>query len=61
MEPQTRSYQAIVWQPQSDSVGVRVTVLANSLAEAERQLREKFGQQCIITLHNEDDAKRPRV
>ena len=60
MQPPDRIYQAIVWQPQPDSVAVRVTVPASSLAEAKKQLREKYGPRCIITLENEDDAKRIR-
>lgn len=56
MAPPARLYHAIVWQQQPESVGTRVTVLAMSLEEAEGQLREKYGEQSIITLHNEEDA-----
>ena len=40
--------------------GQRVTLLAESLDDAKRQLEAKFGKGHVFTLHNEEDAIRPR-
>ena len=55
-----RPFEAIIWQPSPDSVGVRVTLHAPSLAEAKRILVQAHGLDAIYTLWNEVDAERPR-
>jgi len=60
MNSQLRPYRAIICQPGSNSVGVRVTTVANSLAEAKQQLEKEYGEGTVFNLHNDDDADRPR-
>lgn len=54
----TRTYKAIVWV--GDRPGQRLTLEATDLEQAEKYLREKFGQDIVFTLYNEEDANRPR-
>jgi hypothetical protein len=53
-----KEYTAIVWI--GDQPGTRVTLQAEDAADAERQLREEFGEDAVWTVHNEGDAQRPR-
>jgi hypothetical protein len=55
-----RPFQAVVWPSSSDSAGLRVTIHAATLAEAEQQLLADYGADVIYTLHNEEDAAKPR-
>ena len=53
-----RTYKAIVWV--GSSPGERVEVVAQTIEEASVQLREKFGEDAVVSLWNEDDANAPR-
>lgn len=55
-----RLYQAIVWTRDQDSVGVRVELFAESLDDAEAKLKAQYGEEIVFTLHNREDAERPR-
>lgn len=55
-----RPFQAIIWQAAPDSVGIRVTFHAPTLAEAKRILELEHGSDVIYTLWNQNDAEKPR-
>jgi hypothetical protein len=60
MEASKRLYRAIVWGHDPNKAGERTTLLAEDLEDAERQLKQKYGDDIVFTLHNEDDADRTR-
>ena len=53
-------YRAMVWHQGSEDPGIRVSVQADSLAEAKRKLEEQYGGGNVFDLHTEEDAGRPR-
>lgn len=53
-------YQAIVWTKNTDRPGERTTVVAKDGDDARRQLREKYGQEIVVSLWNEEDARKLR-
>jgi hypothetical protein len=53
-------YHAIVWLPDTDTPGQRVSVYAKGPAEAMKLLELEYGEGNIFNLHNEEDAERPR-
>jgi hypothetical protein len=53
-------YEAMIWENDPQKPGQRVTVLAESLDEAKKQLEAKYGEGRVFNLHNEEDAARPR-
>jgi hypothetical protein len=55
-----KEYKAIVWID-DETPGKRVTLLADTLKEAQQKVREEFGPKATISLWNEDDANRPRI
>ena len=55
-----REYKAVVWVD-DETTGKRITLLAETLDEAQKKLREEFGQKATISLWNDDDANRPRI
>lgn len=55
-----RVYKAIVWTKDPQSVGQRVTLVASSPDDADRQLAERYGTDIVYTLYNEEDAAKPR-
>jgi hypothetical protein len=54
-----RLYRGIVWDD-PNKVGERMTLLAEDLEDAERQLKRKYGEHVVFTLHNDEDADRTR-
>ena len=52
-----REYRGFIWI--ADRPGIRVSVMARSLAEAREKVVAEHGEG-IISLWNEDDAARPR-
>jgi hypothetical protein len=54
----TRVYEAIVWI--GDQPGQRLALEASDGEEAEKVLRDRFGQDVVFTLYNEEDASRIR-
>lgn len=55
-----RTYQAIVWGLYPNKPGERTIVLAEDLDDAERQLKQKYGEDIVFSLYNEEDADKPR-
>ncbi len=60
MQAQEKLYHAIIWLPDPDVPGQRVTVIAKDLAEARVKLEVQYGKGNVYNLHNEEDANRPR-
>jgi hypothetical protein len=60
MSENERPYLAIVWGQDPDKAGERITIFAESLDDAERSLKQKYGENIVFTLYNEEDADRPR-
>jgi hypothetical protein len=60
MDSEKRAYQAIVWKQDHDQSGERTTILANKLGDAERQIRDRYGERIAFSLYNEEDADKPR-
>jgi hypothetical protein len=54
-----REYKAIVWTD-DESSGKRLTLLAETLQEASKKLRDEYGPTATISLWNEEDARKPR-
>jgi hypothetical protein len=55
-----KTYQAMIWDHNPRKPGQRVAVSVESLDDAKKQLEEKYGEGCVFSLHNEEDAARPR-
>jgi hypothetical protein len=53
-------YKAMIWVDASDKPGQRVSVTAESIAEAKHKLEAQYGAGNVYNLHNEEDAARPR-
>ena len=49
----------IIWEKPS-SIGNRVIVIAESLADAKRKLESEYGEGTVFNLHTEIDAAKPR-
>lgn len=60
MKDDTKMYKAMIWTKDPTRPGERVTVRAKSLAEAKRLLEEQYGAENVYSLHNEEEASRPR-
>ncbi len=60
MDEGKRLYQAIVWRPDCNRSGERITVLANDVEDAEQQLKQKYGEGIAFSLYNEEDANKAR-
>ena len=59
-EPTLRPYQAIIWGSEPESVGIRTIYFATDIEDAKRQLVAEYGERCISSLWNEEDADKPR-
>ncbi|MGY3355159.1 hypothetical protein ACVWZK_001822 [Bradyrhizobium sp. GM0.4] len=55
-----KMYKAMIWDDDPNKPGKRVTVLAESLEAAKKQLEAEHGEGHVFDLHNEEDAARPR-
>jgi hypothetical protein len=60
LDRKARVYRAIIWVPDSDCPGQRVSVLAEDLSEAKKKLEVEYGEGNVFDLYNEDDAAQPR-
>lgn len=60
MNLEKRLYQAVVWKQDRERPGERTTILANSLEDAERKLREQYGEDITFSLYSEEDANKAR-
>jgi hypothetical protein len=52
-------YKTTIWKRDPEA-GLRVSVAAESLAEARRKLEAEHGEGTVYSLWNEEDANRPR-
>jgi hypothetical protein len=55
-----KMYKAMIWDNDPQKPGKRVTVLAQHLDDAKKQLEEEYGEGRVFNLHNEEDAAQPR-
>jgi hypothetical protein len=55
-----KMYKAIIWDEDPDKPGRRVSVIAENLQEAQKQLEQEHGKGHVFNLHCEEDAIRPR-
>jgi hypothetical protein len=53
-----RTFRALVWV--DDQPAQRVEVVAQSLDEAEKSLKQQFGHAATLSIWNEGDAEKPR-
>jgi hypothetical protein len=60
MDAEARLYQAVVWKLGSEQPGERISIAAESLEDAERQIRELYGNDVAFSLYNEQDANKVR-
>jgi len=51
----------MIWEDDPHKLGQRVSVLAESLDDAKKQLEAEYGEGRVFDLHNEEDAVRPRA
>jgi hypothetical protein len=58
--PPLRPYQAIIWGREPQSVGIRTIYFAVDIDDAQNQLVAEYGENCISSLWNEEDADKPR-
>ena len=50
----------MVWRTSPDSIGKQFKVLAYDLEDATAKIKAEQGEQCIISIWDEDDASNPR-
>jgi hypothetical protein len=55
-----KTYKAMIWEDDQHKPGRRVSIIAESLDDAMKQLEEEYGKGHVFNLHNEEDAARPR-
>jgi hypothetical protein len=56
-----KTYKAMIWdKDDAQKPGKRVSVLAETLADAKKKLEKKYGEGNVFNLHNEEEANRPR-
>lgn len=60
MSESKRLFRAVVWAQGPNEAGERATVLADNLDDAESQLKQKYGENIVFSLFNEEDADQPR-
>ncbi len=53
-------YEAIIWDPDPNVPGQRVSVMATDLADARSKLEAEYGKDRTISLRNEADSTRIR-
>lgn len=59
MEENTKRYQGAVW-PVEDRPGQRISLMVVDAADAGSQMAQMYGPGAVRTIHNEEDAGRPR-
>lgn len=59
-QPIKVKYQAIIWKKNSNTIGERVSVFAESLSAAREILELKYGKGSVHDLHSSEAAERPR-
>ena len=58
--PHLRPYQAIIWHPGPDAIGIRKVYFAVDGNDAKKQLLAEHGENCTSSVWNEEDAEKPR-
>ena len=53
-------YKVIVWGPGEGAIGKRIEIMANGPIEAKAKLQSQYGPGHTFSIHNEEDANRPR-
>ena len=59
-ESALRLFHAMIWVKDPDVPGKRVTVWAIDLDDALAKLSEEYGNENVYSLHNKEDADKPR-
>jgi hypothetical protein len=57
---QMKLFKAIIWLPNANAAGHRVTVQAIDLKDAKEKLEAEHGKGTVFDLHNEKDASTAR-
>ena len=60
MDKKLKEYVAIVWKKNSDEPGVHETLYAHDSEEAQAMIKEKYGDELIVSLTDVEAAARPR-
>jgi hypothetical protein len=60
MSENLKPYDAIVWGKEPDAIGERVSVFAESAAEAKRKLQAIYGEDKVYYITNTEESSRPR-
>lgn len=55
-----RPYQAIIWGPEPEAIGIRKVYFAVDVNDAKKQLLAEYGENCTSSIWNEEDAEKPR-
>lgn len=55
-----RPYQAVIWGPEPDSIGIRTVYFATDGFDAKRQAMEEHGEHRLFSIWNEEDAEKCR-
>lgn len=55
-----RPYQAIIWGPEAEAMAVRAICFAADGDDARRQAIQEYGEHCVLSLWNKEDADQPR-
>lgn len=55
-----KQYDAIVWPPDPNQPGERVTIFADNVEDAQKKIEEKYGKGRVYTVKNKEEASRPR-
>lgn len=60
MADKLMEYHAIVWAKDETKPGARITIVASNGEEAVRILKEKFGDDIVFTMRDEESDNRVR-
>ena len=60
MKKIVRLYEVIVWVSDPDTPGKRISLFEESYDDVVKQLKLEYGEDITYTIHNEEDANKPR-
>jgi hypothetical protein len=60
MNIKLKEYVAIIWKKNSDAPGIHEKIYAKSYEEVEAIIKEKYGDDLIVSLTDVEAAARPR-
>lgn len=52
-----RPYQALIWGPERESIGVHAVDFPPNGDDAKRQAIQEHGEHCIFSIWNEEDSQ----